>query len=141
MFAGHPHVPPPISQAVCIGGGYIGLEIAAALAMNGLDVTMVFPEDRWAAGAAGIVVWLLASVLAGLVLLVHVYNHVVGGIKHIDDGYPRLCCRLMSRLFTPEIAAFYEGFYAGSAGKKKRFRLCSPMAAASMTAALSLSAA
>ncbi len=25
------------------------------------------------------------------------------------------CCRLMSRLFTPEIAAFYESFYAGKA--------------------------
>lgn len=28
-------------QAVAIGGGYIGLECAAALALNGLDVTMV----------------------------------------------------------------------------------------------------
>lgn len=26
-----------------------------------------------------------------------------------------VCCRLMSRLFTPEIAAFYESFYAGKA--------------------------
>jgi monodehydroascorbate reductase (NADH) len=33
-------------KAVCIGGGYIGMECAAALAVNGLDVTMVFPEDR-----------------------------------------------------------------------------------------------
>ncbi|KAI3437605.1 hypothetical protein D9Q98_000057 [Chlorella vulgaris] len=52
-------------KAVCVGGGYIGMECAAGLAMNGLDVTVVFPEDR-----------------------------------------------LMSRLFTPEIAAFYESFYA-----------------------------
>jgi NADPH-dependent 2,4-dienoyl-CoA reductase/sulfur reductase-like enzyme len=28
-----------------IGGGFIGSEIAAALAMNGRDVTMIFPED------------------------------------------------------------------------------------------------
>ncbi|PRW59212.1 monodehydroascorbate reductase [Chlorella sorokiniana] len=53
-------------KAVAIGGGYIGLECAAALALNGLDVTMVFPEDRF-----------------------------------------------MARLFTPDIAAFYEQFYAG----------------------------
>ncbi len=33
-------------KVVCIGGGYIGMECAAALAGNGLDVTMVFPEDR-----------------------------------------------------------------------------------------------
>ncbi|KAL4433983.1 hypothetical protein ABPG75_000424 [Micractinium tetrahymenae] len=52
-------------KAVCVGGGYIGMECAAGLALNGLDVTVVFPEDR-----------------------------------------------LMSRLFTPEIAAFYESFYA-----------------------------
>lgn len=52
-------------QAVCIGGGYIGMECAAVLAMNGLDVTMVFPESR-----------------------------------------------IMERLLTPELAAFYEGFYS-----------------------------
>ena len=37
-------------QAVAVGGGYIGMECAAALALNGLDVTMVFPEDRCADG-------------------------------------------------------------------------------------------
>lgn len=31
-------------KALCIGGGYIGMECAAALSMNGLEVTMVFPE-------------------------------------------------------------------------------------------------
>ncbi len=30
-----------------MGGGYIGMECAAGLALNGLDVTVVFPEDRW----------------------------------------------------------------------------------------------
>ena len=39
-------------QAVCIGGGYIGMECAAVLALNGLDVTMVFPEDRCVCRAA-----------------------------------------------------------------------------------------
>ena len=52
-------------QAVVVGGGYIGLECAAAMQLNGLDVTLVFPEDRF-----------------------------------------------MARLFTPEIADFYEKFYA-----------------------------
>jgi len=33
-------------RALCIGGGYIGMECAAALRMNGLDVTMIFPEAR-----------------------------------------------------------------------------------------------
>lgn len=31
--------------AVVIGGGFIGSEIAAALNMNGIDVTMIFPEE------------------------------------------------------------------------------------------------
>jgi len=52
------------NKAVVVGGGYIGLECAAALQMNGLDVTIVFPEDRF-----------------------------------------------MERLFTPEIADFYQKFY------------------------------
>lgn len=53
-----------VVQATVVGGGYIGLECAAALQKNGLDVTIVFPEDRF-----------------------------------------------MARLFTSEIAAFYEKFY------------------------------
>lgn len=51
-------------QATVIGGGYIGLETAAGLAKNGLEVTLVFPE------------------------------------KHF-----------MERLFTEQIAAFYETYY------------------------------
>lgn len=51
-------------MAVVIGGGYIGMECAAALVTNKIRVTMVFPE---------------------------------------------LHC--MARLFTPEIAAFYEDYY------------------------------
>ena len=52
------------TQATVIGGGYIGMETAAGLNKNGLDVTLVFPE------------------------------------KH-----------LMERLFTPEVAQFYEKYY------------------------------
>ena len=48
-----------------VGGGYIGLECACCMSLNGLDTTIVFPEDRF-----------------------------------------------MERLFTPEIAEFYESFYA-----------------------------
>ncbi len=36
----------PGSSAVIVGGGFIGSEMAAALAMNKVDVTMVFP-DPW----------------------------------------------------------------------------------------------
>ncbi|BBN04823.1 monodehydroascorbate reductase (NADH) [Marchantia polymorpha subsp. ruderalis] len=51
-------------SAVVIGGGYIGMECAAALIGNRIPVTMVFPESH-----------------------------------------------IMARLFTPEIAAFYEQYY------------------------------
>lgn len=34
-----------VSDFVVIGGGFIGSEIAAALTMNGKNVTMIFPED------------------------------------------------------------------------------------------------
>src|SRR5205807_7272731 len=32
-------------RAAVIGGGFIGSEIAAALSMDGREVTMIFPED------------------------------------------------------------------------------------------------
>ncbi|MCO5551311.1 hypothetical protein L7F22_004811 [Adiantum nelumboides] len=51
-------------MAVVIGGGYIGMECAAALVSNNIRVTMVFPEQH-----------------------------------------------CMARLFTPEIATFYEDYY------------------------------
>jgi 3-phenylpropionate/trans-cinnamate dioxygenase ferredoxin reductase component len=35
----------PGRRAVVIGGGFIGSEIAAALSMDGREVTMIFPED------------------------------------------------------------------------------------------------
>lgn len=31
-------------KAVLVGGGYIGLELGAALKINDLDVTMIYPE-------------------------------------------------------------------------------------------------
>jgi monodehydroascorbate reductase (NADH) len=31
-------------KAVIVGGGYIGLELSAALKINNFDVTMVYPE-------------------------------------------------------------------------------------------------
>jgi NADH dehydrogenase FAD-containing subunit len=34
----------PGAKAVIVGGGYIGLELAAVLTINKLDVTMVYPE-------------------------------------------------------------------------------------------------
>jgi NADPH-dependent 2,4-dienoyl-CoA reductase/sulfur reductase-like enzyme len=35
-----------VRQAVVIGGSFIGAESAAALAQNGIQTTMIFPEDR-----------------------------------------------------------------------------------------------
>ena len=35
----------PGAQVAVVGGGFIGCEIAAALAANGCQVTMIFPED------------------------------------------------------------------------------------------------
>ncbi|KAG9141218.1 hypothetical protein Leryth_001702 [Lithospermum erythrorhizon] len=52
-------------KAVVVGGGYIGLELSAALKINNYDVSMVYPEP-WC----------------------------------------------MPRLFTADIASFYEGYYA-----------------------------
>jgi monodehydroascorbate reductase (NADH) len=37
-------------KAVIVGGGYIGLELSAALRINNIDVTMVYPEpwcSKW----------------------------------------------------------------------------------------------
>jgi len=34
------------NKAVVVGGGYIGMECAAALSLNGVDTTMVFPESH-----------------------------------------------------------------------------------------------
>ncbi|CAA3026426.1 monodehydroascorbate reductase-like [Olea europaea var. sylvestris] len=52
-------------NALVVGGGYIGLELSAALKINNIDVSMVYPEP-WC----------------------------------------------MPRLFTAELAGFYEGYYA-----------------------------
>lgn len=67
-------------KALCIGGGYIGMECAAALQMNGLEITMVFPEE-----------W------------------------------------LFSRLFTAEIASFYEKIYADKGIKMIKGAICTSL--------------
>ncbi|KAI9011612.1 monodehydroascorbate reductase [Hyaloraphidium curvatum] len=53
------------TRAVVVGGGYIGMEVAAALATNGVRASVVFPESR-----------------------------------------------LLERLFTPDIAGYYEKVFA-----------------------------
>jgi monodehydroascorbate reductase (NADH) len=66
MFQGHLLILPLFpAQVIIVGGGYIGMEVAAGLSAHGLEITMVFPEDH-----------------------------------------------LLARLFTPELAAFYEAYYA-----------------------------
>ncbi len=57
-------------RVVCVGGGYIGMETAAAISLHGVDVTMIFPEPR-----------------------------------------------LLQRLFTPQMAAFYELYFAAKGVK------------------------
>jgi 3-phenylpropionate/trans-cinnamate dioxygenase ferredoxin reductase subunit len=52
-------------HAVVVGGGFIGMEVAAVLAQKGIEVTMVLSDDR---------IW--------------------------------------KRVFTPEMSAFFEGYYA-----------------------------
>lgn len=54
----------PAKRAVVLGSGFIGMEVAAVLAQQGLETTMVFPDER---------VW--------------------------------------QRLFTPEMSAFFQGYY------------------------------
>lgn len=44
---------PAARRAVIIGGGYIGLEAAAAMAGRGLDITVIEAEDRLLARVAG----------------------------------------------------------------------------------------
>lgn len=58
------HAKETSTGALVIGGGYIGMECAAAVANNGVPTTLVFPETH-----------------------------------------------MMSRLFTPEMATFYEDIY------------------------------
>ena len=58
--------PRSCQQAVLVGGGYIGMEVAAALSGHGIPTSIVLPGPH-----------------------------------------------LLSRLFTPKIAEFYEKFYEG----------------------------
>ena len=54
-----------VKRAVVIGGGFIGMEVAAVLAQKGIEVTMVLSEDR-----------------------------------------------ILKRLFSPQMSAFFEAYYA-----------------------------
>ncbi|KAK9853360.1 hypothetical protein WJX84_010829 [Apatococcus fuscideae] len=65
-------------EVVIVGGGYIGMEVSSMLKPHGLNITLVFPEDR-----------------------------------------------LMSRLFTPEIASYYEKYYEEKGIKLLKGKLAS----------------
>ncbi|KAK9824670.1 hypothetical protein WJX72_012200 [[Myrmecia] bisecta] len=73
LIAAFPAAKAKGGKAIVVGGGYIGMEVSCGLNKNGLDVTVVFPEDR-----------------------------------------------LMERLFTPEIAEFYESYYLDKGVTLKR---------------------
>ncbi len=85
-------------SAVVVGGGYIGLELAACLTINDIKVTMVFPEPFCSEHS------LLPSSSP-----FYFPNCMVLALF--------LQCVWLSlavpRLFTSEIAAFYEGYYEG----------------------------
>lgn len=72
---------------VVIGGGFIGSEIAAALAMNGKHVTMIFPEDgigsrAYPGGLSGF----LNSYYAGKGVKV-ISGGTVDGIESVGEHY------------------------------------------------------
>ncbi|GFQ04086.1 monodehydroascorbate reductase [Phtheirospermum japonicum] len=83
-------------KAVVVGGGYIGLELSAALRVNDYDVTMVFPEP-----------WCSKSIIS--------YNfHFHKFAQSLNSTADECKSVLLTvpRLFTAGIAAFYEGYYA-----------------------------
>lgn len=90
-------------EAVVVGGGYIGVELAACLALNSIRVTMVFPDPH--------------------------FSKCVSNPKKSEQwkkkGYvfltfENLACAAVPRLFTPEIAAFYESYYEPKASTSSR---------------------
>lgn len=90
-------------KALVVGGGYIGLELSAALKINNIDVSMVYPEP-WCSKSKykyyyGFSFYKLFSVYSDLTFL---------GTLHLAFAY----LYAVPRLFTAELAGFYEGYYA-----------------------------
>ncbi|KAG8374141.1 hypothetical protein BUALT_Bualt11G0100000 [Buddleja alternifolia] len=85
-------------KAVVVGGGYIGLELSAALKINNIDVSMVYPEPWCSNQMMYELKRIRYAVICGRVL----WAAIVSAYMY-DFTVPRL--------FTPEIAAFYESYY------------------------------
>ena len=84
----------PGGKAVIVGGGYIGMELAAVVAKNAIHATMVYPEPYCSKGGRP-----------------QQYTGVPYRAPHHPPS-PSLRSPAVPRLFTPEIASFYEQFYS-----------------------------
>jgi 3-phenylpropionate/trans-cinnamate dioxygenase ferredoxin reductase subunit len=75
--------------ALVVGGGFIGSEIAAALKINGMDVTMIFPES-----------YLVSRVFPESLGQAIQKDYVTRGIKIINGDVPASFSRNGSRFLT-----------------------------------------
>ncbi|KAG6495788.1 hypothetical protein ZIOFF_043616 [Zingiber officinale] len=123
-------------KAVIVGGGYIGLELGAALKINSFDVTMVYP-DPWCSelhcyhkllqlqNRMECELWCLSCTLENLSHAGRLVSSEPDRFRCTElsielivlDGLTKSSVSrrqviLVPRLFTPEIASFYEGYYA-----------------------------
>jgi monodehydroascorbate reductase (NADH) len=90
-------------NAVVIGGGYIGMECAAALVTNGIKVTMVFPGKHCSKCSRRC--YCLSSDKESL-------NSEFFCVQFSSCLTYCNLYRAVDRLFTPKIAGFYEDYYA-----------------------------
>ncbi len=87
--------------AVVIGAGYIGLELTACLVKNDVKVTIVHPGPHFSKSFA-----LQPGTIVKALYWQKLQN--VLGSKHMFSSCVHVA---VPRLFTPELAAFYEGYY------------------------------
>ena len=94
-------------KAVIVGGGYIGLELSAVLRLNNIDVTMVYPEpwcSKWTCVTVSLYISCSFVYYNFLTHLLILYSNYMIGVA-------------VPRLFTPDIAAFYETYYTNNGVK------------------------
>jgi len=76
-------------SAVVIGGGFIGSEIAAALALNKVDVTMIFPDQ-----------YLVSRVFPESLGRALLHRFAAGGIKVLEEEQPKSISKKGDRFIT-----------------------------------------